>query len=107
MDFLRTVLLWTNKSFDPIVDKTLIMYHVISSELFFVEIFMMMEYHNQGIVNYMEFFLKNDLWRNWLFHLTQCTHICWDVMDNLDDDKIPRFSKNGKFIDFKVNFFSG
>ena len=40
-------------------------------------------------------------------HLTQCTHICWDVMDNLDDDKIPRFSKSGKFIDFKVNFFSG
>ena len=58
MDFLRTVLLWTNKSFDPIVGKTLIMYHVISSGLFFVEIFMMMEYRNQGIVNYMGFFLK-------------------------------------------------
>ena len=58
MDFLRTVLLWTNKSFDPIVGKTLIMYHVISSGLFFVEMFMMMEYRNQGIVNYMGFFFK-------------------------------------------------
>lgn len=34
-------------------------------------------------------------------------YICWGVMDNLGDDKISRFSKNGKFIDFKVNFFSG